>query len=98
MRADALRPKKERRTGLALYRQIQAEGIEPNIRVPEFQVRAPAGADNFREANLQGHLANNAPAPQAPDNLRSDNQLAQQDFQLYQALTVLKGLTAAGRL
>ena len=77
---------------------IQAEGIEPNIRVPEFQVRAPAGADNFREANLQGHLANNAPAPQAPDNLRSDNQLAQQDFQLYQALTVLKGLTAAGRL
>ena len=76
---------------------IQAEGIEPNIWVPEFQVNAPTGDDNYREANLQGHLANNAPTPQAPANLRSDQRLAQQDFQLYQALTVLKGLTAAGR-
>ena len=76
---------------------IQAEGIQPDIRVPEFQVSAAAGDDNLREANLQGHLANSAPTPPAPGNLPSDKQLAQQDFQLYQALTVLKGLAVAGR-
>ena len=34
MRAYALRPKKERRTGLALYRQIQAEGYAGGLAVP----------------------------------------------------------------
>ncbi|MBU6421293.1 MAG: S41 family peptidase [Gammaproteobacteria bacterium] len=76
---------------------IQAEGIKPNIVVPEFKLTAPTAAETLTEANLQGHLANNAPAPQPAANLSAKDQLAQQDFQLYEALNVLKGLTLAGR-
>ena len=74
---------------------IQAEGIRPDIMVPEFQVGTPAAGENLAEADLEGHLANTAPTPQTPGNLRADDQLAQQDFQLYQALNVLKGLSVA---
>lgn len=76
---------------------IQAEGIRPDIVVPEFRLSAPTSGENLAEANLEGHLANAAPTPQAPANLRADDQLAQQDFQLYQALNILKGLTVAAR-
>ncbi|MBU6469962.1 MAG: S41 family peptidase [Gammaproteobacteria bacterium] len=75
---------------------IQAEGIIPDIVVPEFKLNAPAVAEGLTEANLEGHFANNAPVAEAPGNLRADEQLAQQDFQLYEALNVLKGLTIAG--
>ncbi|HKT31449.1 MAG TPA: S41 family peptidase [Gammaproteobacteria bacterium] len=77
-------------------RSIQAEGIPPDIVVPEFKLNAPAVAENLSEANLEGHFINNAPLPQAKDNLLSNDRLAQQDFQLYEALNVLKGLTIAG--
>ncbi|HKT32970.1 MAG TPA: S41 family peptidase, partial [Gammaproteobacteria bacterium] len=77
-------------------RSIQAEGIPPDIVVPEFKLSAPAVAENLTEANLEGHFTNNAPTPQAKENLLSDDQLAQQDFQLYEALNMLKGLTIAG--
>ena len=76
---------------------IQAEGIKPNIVVPEFKLTAPAASETLTEANLQGHLANNAPAPQPAAKLSAEDQLAQQDFQLYEALNILKGLTLAGR-
>lgn len=74
---------------------IQAEGIKPDIVVPEFRLSAPSAAEDISEANLEGHLTNNAPTPQAGDNLRADEQLAREDFQLYEALNVLKGLTIA---
>lgn len=77
-------------------RSIQAEGISPDIVVPEFKLSAPAVAENLTEANLEGHFTNNAPMPQAKENLLGDDQLTQQDFQLYAALNVLKGLTIAG--
>ena len=75
---------------------IQAEGIAPDIVVPEFKLSAPAAADNLTEANLAGHLANNAPTSQTNGKIPAADQLAQQDFQLYEALNVLKGLTIAG--
>ncbi|MDE2069787.1 MAG: S41 family peptidase [Gammaproteobacteria bacterium] len=77
-------------------RSIQAEGITPDLVVPEFKLSVPAAAENLTEANLEGHFTNNAPTPEASGNLRADAQLAQQDFQLYEALNVLKGLTIAG--
>lgn len=77
-------------------RSIQAEGIAPDLVVPEFKLSAPAAAENLSEANLEGHFTNNAPTPQAEGNLLTGDQLAQQDFQLYSALNVLKGLTIAG--
>lgn len=72
---------------------IQAEGIKPDILVPALNVVVP-NADNetLTEANLEGHLANNAPTPEAPSGINAAGQLAVQDFQLYEALNVLKGL------
>ncbi|MGH8281536.1 MAG: S41 family peptidase [Gammaproteobacteria bacterium] len=76
---------------------IQAEGIKPDIVVPEFKVSAATAADeNLTEANQQGHLSNNAPTPESPSSIKTGNQLALQDFQLYEALNVLKSLNIAG--
>ncbi|MGH8283896.1 MAG: S41 family peptidase [Gammaproteobacteria bacterium] len=76
---------------------IQAEGIKPDLVVPEFKVSAATTADeNLTEANLQGHLSNNSPTPETPSNGKTGDQLALQDFQLYEALNVLKGLNIAG--
>ncbi|MGA9853162.1 MAG: S41 family peptidase [Gammaproteobacteria bacterium] len=76
---------------------IQAEGIKPDIVVPAFKLSAPADDnENVTEANLEGHLANNAPTPETPSNTKAGDQLALQDFQLYEALNVLKGLNIAG--
>ncbi|MGB9428420.1 MAG: S41 family peptidase [Gammaproteobacteria bacterium] len=74
---------------------IQAEGIQPNIVVPAFKVSAPAADENLTEANLEGHLANNAPTQEGPSNTTAGDQLARQDFQLYEALNILKGLNIA---
>jgi carboxyl-terminal processing protease len=78
---------------------IQAEGIKPDILVPEFNVSVSKISNlNFTEASLDRHLANTAPTPEAAAGATATDQLAQQDFQLYQALVILKGLSfvAAG--
>jgi carboxyl-terminal processing protease len=73
---------------------IQAEGIRPDIVVPELDVSASkVVAENFTEANLEGHLSNTAPVPQDASGAVDTDQLAQQDFQLYEALNILKGLS-----
>jgi carboxyl-terminal processing protease len=74
---------------------IQAEGIAPDIEVLPLQLTKDQGGDvdMLKESNLQGHLANTAPTPQGNDGNVTDQQLAAQDFQLYQALNVLKGLS-----
>ncbi len=75
---------------------IQAEGIRPDIVVPEFNVTANKNdGQNLAEANLEGHLANTAPAPEAALVATATTRLAQQDFQLYQALNILKSLSLA---
>ena len=75
---------------------IQAEGIKPDIVVPEFNVAVSNAAnENLAESNLQGHLANNAPTPEAASGTPAAERLAQQDFQLYEALNILKGLSLA---
>ncbi|MGH8399447.1 MAG: S41 family peptidase, partial [Gammaproteobacteria bacterium] len=76
---------------------IQAEGIKPDVVLPEFKVNAAADADeNLTEASLQGHLSNTAPTLEALSTAKTSDQLAMQDFQLYEALNVLKGLNIAG--
>jgi transposase len=51
LKADAMRPKKERRTGLALYRQIQAAGYAGGYsRVTDFVRDWRAGAGNGTQA------------------------------------------------
>lgn len=76
-------------------RSIQAEGIVPNIVVRPLQVGQPngAGVGTLREADLSGHLSNPEGMPKGTTTKQSaDSSLAQHDFQLYEALTVLKSL------
>ena len=83
---------------------IQAKGITPDIVVEEIAV--PKGKEktggisdlNFTEADLSGHLANgnNIVAKANPNKPSVDEEsLLHEDYQLYAALTILKGLAVA---
>ncbi len=79
-----------------LGRSIQAEGIEPDIQVANFRISAMQdnGGVRFKEADLRGHLGNSGtPSPDAvkPDGA-GGSALALSDYQLYEALNLLKGL------
>jgi carboxyl-terminal processing protease len=73
---------------------IQAEGIEPNIVVEPLAVGKSLddGFKALREADLAGHLANPNGRANTGIATNGDLGLAHDDFQLYEALTVLKGL------
>jgi len=83
-------------------RSIQAEGITPNIILK--QLNLAKGQDDtirrYKEADLPGHLAhkddskkNKSATKQQKEPKKSDFSLAERDFQLYEALNLLKGLT-----
>ncbi|MDE2089869.1 MAG: S41 family peptidase [Gammaproteobacteria bacterium] len=82
-------------------RSIQAEGIIPNIMLDNFKVASVEGGGglSFKEADLTGHLMNGDRKEIAEkiDKLKAEQKsemdLAKSDFQLYEALNVLKGLT-----
>jgi carboxyl-terminal processing protease len=79
-------------------RSIQAEGIEPDI--PLDQVRVSAVESSFepiKEADLSGHLMNGDGKKDGKkggekDQEKDEKPLAQSDYQLYEALNLLKGL------
>ena len=74
---------------------IQAEGIMPDVVVGPLKLaegESDAEQGGYKEENLQGHLANTSPTPADGDGDADD--LATRDFQLYQALNLLKGLSA----
>ena len=81
-------------------RSIQAKGIDPDVDVDALQLADNGGeqASPEKEANLHSHLSNPSPSP-APVTgaaaIRAEDALAAKDFQLYQALNILKGLAAA---
>jgi len=86
-------------------RSIQAAGIEPDIKLKPFKVATDDGAnpDIIKESDLSGHLRNdhndkiedaqpdNPPEPGKPSG--ADGDLVQNDYQLYEALNFLKGMT-----
>jgi carboxyl-terminal processing protease len=79
-------------------RSIQAEGIVPDIELD--QVRISAVEQSFepvKEADLSGHLRNGKePATGKADSSGAtpeEEPLAQSDYQLYEALNLLKGLS-----
>lgn len=82
---------------------IQAKGITPDITVEEILVpssKEPANAFSFSEADLSGFIANpNTKAKNDATNvlltLKEEEQLLHKDYQLYAALTILKGLSLA---
>lgn len=84
-------------------RSIQAEGIKPDIELKSLKVAADNEADPVlvKESDLTGHLRNDGgngatpPAPAQPSTEPGaiDNDLAQNDYPLYEALNMLKGMT-----
>lgn len=86
-------------------RSIQAQGIQPDITVSEILIPKKDGEEafvGFSEADLKGHLLN-AQKKSTEEQVKShasivdENNLIHEDYQLYSALTVLKGLAIAKR-
>lgn len=84
-------------------RIIQAEGIEPNVIVPNLKVgqKDITGLLDFDEADYQNHLNNKKDKKAFRNRLKELKQqqinelkLAQKDYQLYEALVMLKGMHA----
>ena len=76
-------------------RSIQAQGIEPDIQVARAKFTREQAAEGIREADLAGHLGNGNGGPERPTStqIASDSPRPQDDdFQLGQALNLLKGL------
>ncbi|MCS3903938.1 carboxyl-terminal processing protease [Methylohalomonas lacus] len=90
-------------------RSIQANGIEPDIVIDRVRVaeREDSG-DRISEADLSGHLENDAEASpedgdtptgiEAVDQAEDDSKpLATTDYELYEALNLLKGVVIMGK-
>ena len=81
-------------------RSIQAEGIKPDIELDQVRVSAvERSIDPVKEADLSGHLSNGngkkakksaEEEGEAEDDV--EESLAETDYQLYEALNLLKGL------
>lgn len=87
-------------------RSIQASGIKPDIMVKLATItNIEEGDAFFREADLRGHLSNGAKSAEEAKSDKSANSnkstrkkaeeppLAERDYQLFQALNLLKGLS-----
>ncbi|MGE4408580.1 S41 family peptidase [Pseudomonas sp.] len=76
-------------------RSIQAQGIEPDIQVARARLTREQAGESLREADLAGHLGNGNGGPDRPTStqIASDSPRPQDDdYQLGQALNLLKGL------
>ncbi len=80
---------------------IQAQGITPDIIVEEISIPKNNDKSNFSgfsEAELSGHIKNANTVPKAPLASQPSGEeinLLHEDYQLYAALTILKGLAVA---
>jgi carboxyl-terminal processing protease len=75
-------------------RSIQAEGIEPDILVQEARVTLAEAPERIKEADLARHL-DNGDAPAKPEGAAKggkDETKPIEDFQLNEALNLLKGI------
>jgi carboxyl-terminal processing protease len=80
-------------------RSIQANGIEPDIQVDRAQLEM-IESDEITEADLQRHLSNGNGRESTGKSRRQQQkqeELLTSDNQLYEALTLLKGLHILGR-
>ena len=79
-------------------RSIQAQGIVPDILVHRAKITSEQDSENFKEADLAGHLGNGNGGADKPSNGKSKGPAPlprpqDDDFQLSQALSLLKGLS-----
>lgn len=77
---------------------IQAQGIVPDIIIERVKVTAVQPQKGITEADLTGHLTNANGKDEMDSKSRevSDTDLQNKDSQLYEALTLLKGLALFG--
>ena len=81
-------------------RSIQAKGIEPDIKLSTLKISADAekARKGFSENDLNGHLSNpngdeeSTSGTEKKEGAPTSDNLAETDFQLYEALNLLKGL------
>jgi carboxyl-terminal processing protease len=82
-------------------RSIQAEGIIPDIVIDKVKISTtPIPKSRFvKESNLSGHLENEDDSSNGSNTLPAakinGQQLAESDFELYEALNLLKGMSLA---
>lgn len=69
-------------------RSIQAKGIDPDIVVEQARVKTKKRLGSIKEKDLDGHLKSTDDSKEAV----LSNTLIETDFQLYEALNLLKGL------
>lgn len=76
-------------------RSIQAQGIVPDIEVARAKLTQEQGERNIKEADLLGHLGNGNGGADKPSSSKSSKRARPQDddYQLSQALSLLKGLS-----
>jgi carboxyl-terminal processing protease len=83
-------------------RSIQAQGIIPDVEVRQGKLTSDSDSENFKEADLQGHLGNGNGGVERPSGrgttpgagtAAKKARPQDEDFQLSQALSLLKGLS-----
>jgi len=86
-------------------RSIQAKGISPDIEVKRAKISRSENKKglSIKEKDLSGHLSNgNAAKKKAAEGKSKDKDekedLAQKDYQLFEAVNLLKGLSIARRI
>jgi len=81
-----------------LGHSIQAKGIEPDIEVETLEFKTPNAKHNqvtpLSEADLSGHLTNPNQNSSSKKNTHKEK-LINSDFQLYEAMNILKGMSLA---
>ncbi len=83
-------------------REIQAQGITPDVTIPELAVSNANSGFTIDEADFSNHIINNKRdiaykkhLAKREKILNSRIQLAKEDYQLYEALLMLKGMNVA---
>ena len=74
-------------------RSIQVLGIVPDIEVKRATVTEVESRPIFKESDLSGHLTNDTSASEKTSLSEQNRQLLAKDFQLREALNLLKGLS-----
>jgi len=82
-------------------RSIQALGIVPDIEVNRAKLTEVQSSTFFKESDLAGHLSNGEPEKDAKataeDKAKDQPSPVDRDFQLREAISLLKGLTIFGK-
>ncbi len=77
-------------------RSIQAQGIKPDIYVAEAEIKLRESGNFIKESDLSGHLENGEDG--AEDAITDVRRIAETDYQLYEAIGLLRGLAIARKV